>query len=251
MWTPVSVRVSPRTPVLEPLVTLFAGPRLALAAGWAAVLAIGLLLPPAPLAAQEAREAEACEERTESAREGIDAAMLEVARSLRELETALDASADRTPRGAAPARGLPAPPGAPAEEKSSWAESCCRTELERTLRAVAALEEEAAGLRRVCHGLPNRRAASRPCREVPAAVDELARRLAAARMAASLAKAREALRSVGRITLSLAAELPEKSETREHFAPAQFVEMSDSEKLSAPAFEELTAGCRIRTTPRD
>jgi hypothetical protein len=37
------------------------------------------------------------------------------------------------------------------------------------------------------------------------------------------------------------------SETKESFAPAQYLSMSDSEKLSRPSFESFTAGAEIQS----
>lgn len=41
------------------------------------------------------------------------------------------------------------------------------------------------------------------------------------------------------------------SETKEHFAPAQFLDLSEKEKLSRPSFEHFTAGARVQSAKAD
>ena len=50
---------------------------------------------------------------------------------------------------------------------------------------------------------------------------------------------------------STASEISVISETKEHFAPAQFIELSEEEKLSRPSFERFTAGAQIQSSKVD
>lgn len=52
-------------------------------------------------------------------------------------------------------------------------------------------------------------------------------------------------------TASTASEISVISETKEHFAPAQFIELSEEEKLSRPSFERFTAGAQVQSSKVD
>jgi hypothetical protein len=51
------------------------------------------------------------------------------------------------------------------------------------------------------------------------------------------------------VDVTLGGEMASTTATHEEFAPAQFLEMSDAEKLSRPSFEELEAGVAVGGDP--